>query len=262
MPRGVAARRDPSTSSCRSPATCSPTPSSVRPPALFGRRSDLRPHDLQQRADRGSIADWMQRCVSRSRPRLPRPGGRQPDVRQRPTPNDGVKAGTCGGGTTPGSLRRRRHRRSFRARRSDGSATSGWCLPTGSSVGELALDLNPVTTGTTSVTASVECRAPPTPDNKCCPDQVAGTRASTASARRAAFAAGPIDGICGGQRFRFCRPEPGPRTARTSPGAGTCVSRGRASAGPSSGVARAAPTTRRSPRSSASPQHAPPRSTR
>src|SRR6185436_13692795 len=87
------------------------------------------------------------------------------------TPNDGVKGGTCDGGTTAGQPC---DVGGVSDRFGAGGATSRDCLPTGDSVGELELDLNPITTGTTSVTATVDCRAQDFPDAKCyCPNQVA-----------------------------------------------------------------------------------------
>jgi hypothetical protein len=144
------------------------------------------------------------------------------------TPNDGVKSGTCNGGSTPGAscdvggITDR-----FAATGVDAASTSNDCLPTGSSVGELAIDLSPLTTGTTSLTASFDCRSPDFPETKChCANQVQPNSCFDGICPASGVCeSGPIDGICSNQRFRFCRPESGTEDCEDIfPGSGTCVS--------------------------------------
>ena len=148
-----------------------------------------------------------------------------------PTPNDGVKGGTCSGGTTPGAacdvggisdL--------FDAACPECGHTSNDCLPTGSSVGELNIDLNPLTTGTVSVDANVNCLSGAFPAGSCyCPQQVQPTACLSSTGvgtcpDSGVCAEGPIDGICDKQTFRQCRSGTGTADCEdVFPGSGNCI---------------------------------------
>ncbi len=148
-----------------------------------------------------------------------------------PTPNDGVKGGTCDGGTTPGAacdvggisdL--------FDAAGQDFGKTSNDCIPTGSSVGELNIDLNPLSTGTVSIDTNVNCLSGAFPPGSCfCPGQVQPNACLSSTGVGTCPASGvcedgPIDGICNGQTFRQCRSGTGTEDCGdVYPGSGTCV---------------------------------------
>jgi len=138
-----------------------------------------------------------------------------------PTPNDGVKGGTCDtgkdkgnpcdtGGISP----------SF-------GPTSNDCLPSASSVGELPINITPLTTGTVTQTASVQCVATAFGATCYCPDQnrpnacVAPAPAGTCPAN--GLCDDPTFGACSGELFRACDPGNGTGDCEdVQPGAGTC----------------------------------------
>jgi hypothetical protein len=144
------------------------------------------------------------------------------------TPNDGVKGGTCSGGKTPGAacdvggisdL--------FDAAGPEFGHTSNDCLPTGSSVGELNIDLDPLTTGTVSVDSNVNCLSGAFPAGSCfCPGQVQPNACFPDGVCPASGVCevGPIDGVCQGQTFRQCRSGTGTEDCEdVFPGAGSCI---------------------------------------
>jgi hypothetical protein len=144
-----------------------------------------------------------------------------------PTPNDGVKGGTCDGGATPGAACDVGGITApFETTGPENGHTSNDCLPTGSSVGELALDLNPITTGATALTASVACLSGAFPGTQChCPNQVQPNACLDGTCPASGVCEfGPIDGVCSGQPFRQCRADLGTADCENVfSGAGTCV---------------------------------------
>ena len=145
-----------------------------------------------------------------------------------PTPNDGVKGGTCDGGTTPGAACDVNGISDlFNAAGQDFGATSNDCLPTGSSVGELNIDLDPLTTGTISIDANVNCLSGAFPAGSCfCPSQVQPNSCIPDGVCPASGVCetGPIDGVCQGQTFRQCRSGTGTEDCEDIfTGAGSCI---------------------------------------
>jgi hypothetical protein len=143
------------------------------------------------------------------------------------TPDDGGKGGTCRGGASPdapcdanGVVDR------FDAAGADFGRTSLDCLPAAPSVGELDVDLDPLTSATAFLTAEEDCREPSAPAGSChCAGQLAPNQClDGACSPGGVCEAGPIDGRCSDQPFRFC--VPGSGTADCDDvvlGAGTCV---------------------------------------
>ncbi len=150
-----------------------------------------------------------------------------------PTPNDGVKGGTCDGGKTNGAACDvggiSDLFQNAGGAPPDAGSTSNDCQPTGSPVGILNIDLNPLTTGTVTVAASVNCLQSSFPPGSCyCPGQV---QANACIPDGVCPASGvceqnPPIGVCSGQTFRSCFLTSGPTTdcEDISPGAGTCTS--------------------------------------
>ncbi len=138
-----------------------------------------------------------------------------------PVPNDGFPGGACEGGTTPGGAC------DAKGINPRFGTTSNDCLPTGSSVGELDIDLAPLTTGTTSLAAEVDCLSGDFPagschcanqdqPNSCIPDGVCPPSGVCEN--------GPLDGVCDLQPFRPCQPDSGTQDCDDIfPGAGTCI---------------------------------------
>jgi hypothetical protein len=141
-----------------------------------------------------------------------------------PTPNDGQKGGTC----------------------DDQSATSGAacdvggtsalfgptsndCLPRGTAIANLPIDLAPLTTGTVTRTADVDCASFGFPPGSCfCPDQIRPNPCLSGSCPESGEcqATAQPEGICSGQTFRTCFPENGNGDCEdTFPGAGSCQER-------------------------------------
>jgi len=137
-----------------------------------------------------------------------------------PTPNDGQKGGTCESGTAPGAPC------DVGGISDEFGATSNDCLPTGSSVGELAIDLTPLTTGKVSVDASMDCVSPLFPKGTCyCPGQIQPNSCNDGVCP-ASFTCenGPIDGLCANQKFRSCRSGTGTADCEdVFPGSGSCI---------------------------------------
>ncbi len=135
------------------------------------------------------------------------------------TANDGSKDGFCDGGATPGASC------DVSGTSTQFGSTSGDCLPAGSSVGELDLDLA-LTTGTASLSATVDCLSGAFPSGSChCPGQVQPHACLDGVCPASGVCEqGPIDGICSNQRFFQCRSGTGTEDCEdVFPGAGTCV---------------------------------------
>jgi hypothetical protein len=153
-----------------------------------------------------------------------------------PVPNDGVKGGACDGGKTPdapcdvGGISDLFQNAGGAP--PDAGKTSNDCLPSSKSVGELNIDLNPLTTGTASVDANVNCLGT-SPAGSCyCPDQVeanaclagSGIPAHVCSASGFCENNAP-NGVCSGQTFIGCTLTNPPQAdcEDVSPGAGSCI---------------------------------------
>jgi len=149
-----------------------------------------------------------------------------------PTPNDGVKGGTCDGGTTPGAACDvggiSDLFQNAGGAPPDAGRTSNDCQPTGSPVGQLAIDLNPLTTGTVSRTANVNCLSGAFPAGSCfCPSQVQPNSCVPDGVCPASGVCeqNPPIGVCSGQRYRPCILDNGPTAdcEDVATGAGTCT---------------------------------------
>jgi hypothetical protein len=147
-----------------------------------------------------------------------------------PTANDGVKGGTCDGGKTPGApcdvggisdLFQ-----NAGGAPPDAGRTSNDCEPTGSPVGQLNIDLNPLTTGTVTVNASVDCLSGAFQPGTCyCPGQVQPNACTPDGVcpESGVCENNPPDGVCSGQTFRQCDLNAGNQDCEdTFPGAGNC----------------------------------------
>ena len=142
--------------------------------------------------------------------------------------NDGVKGGTCLGGLTPGAACDVGGvTGDFDAAGPDFGKTSLDCLPAGASVGEPDVDLNPLQTGTSTLTASIDCLSGAFPPGSChCPGQVQPNACIPDGVCGASGVCeqGPIDGVCDRQPFRQCRFEAGSADCDdVFPGSGTCI---------------------------------------
>jgi len=139
-------------------------------------------------------------------------------------PNDGVKNGTCSedsktkgapcdiNGISETGL----------------GSTSNDCMPTGSDIGVLAIDLVPFTTGTATLTTTLDC-ADGTPGGCFCPDQISqnqcrgGTCAATGGSDEGECEEGPPVGRCTGREFFLKCTNTGTKDCGDLlPGAGTC----------------------------------------
>jgi hypothetical protein len=148
-----------------------------------------------------------------------------------PTPNDGVKGGTCDGGTTPGAACDvggiSDLFQNAGGAPPDAGSTSNDCLPTGSPVGNLNIDLNPLTTGTASATANVACLNSSFGSTCYCPGQVQPNSCINPSGVCPASGVcenNPPIGVCSGQPYRQCFLSSGATAdcEDVSPGAGQC----------------------------------------
>jgi hypothetical protein len=104
-------------------------------------------------------------------------------------------------------------------------STSNDCLPGGSSVGDLSIDITPLTTGTVTMTASVDCARSGFPAGSCfCPGQIQPNACNNGVCPASGVCeGGPIDGICSTQRFRSCRSGTGTTDCDSVfPGSGSC----------------------------------------
>jgi hypothetical protein len=142
-----------------------------------------------------------------------------------PTPGDGAKDGTCSGGADPGAAC------DGGAIGSDFGTTSNDCVPSGGGIGDLALDLNPLATGTVTIDASVDCVSDAVGTGRCfCSGQVEPNACEPDGVCPASGVCelGPIDSVCDAQPFRSCRSGTGTEDCDARfPGAGSCVDRPR-----------------------------------
>lgn len=148
------------------------------------------------------------------------------------TPNDGVKGGTCNGGKTPGAACDvggiSDLFQNAGGAPPDAGSTSNDCLPSGSPVGNLNIDLTPLTTGTVSAQANVTCLNGTFGATCYCPGQIQPN--SCINPNGVCPASGfcennPPIGVCSGQKYRQCFTTDSPPTANCediAPGAGTC----------------------------------------
>jgi hypothetical protein len=147
-----------------------------------------------------------------------------------PTPNDGVKGGSCDGGKTPGAACDvggiSDLFQNAGGAPPDAGMTSNDCQPSGSSVGELNIDLNPLTTGTATVDANVDCLSAAFPAGSCyCTGQVQPNACVPDGVCPASGVCeqNPPDGVCSGQTYRQCDLTAGNRDCEeTFPGSGNC----------------------------------------
>ena len=140
-------------------------------------------------------------------------------------PNDGRKDGRCDGGPNPGAPC------DVHAASALSGATSNDCQPAGSSVGELAIDLLPLTTGIARARASTECkrkRSGPAGQCFCAGQAQANDCDAGACGASESCDEGPVDGVCSQAPFRGCRPGTGnDECGAVYPGAGSCENRTR-----------------------------------
>jgi hypothetical protein len=142
-----------------------------------------------------------------------------------------LKGGTCCGSTTPGAACDVGGISYFFQQANgaglDFGLTSNDCPPTGSSVGDLNIDLSPLTTGTVTVHANVNCHSDPFPAGSCyCPNQLQPNACNPDGVCPASGVCelGPIDGVGQGQTFRPCRSGTGTEDCdAVFAGAGRCV---------------------------------------
>jgi hypothetical protein len=116
-----------------------------------------------------------------------------------PTPNDGRKDGRCEAGGKPGAAC------DAHGTSAIFGATSHDCPPTGTQVGALAVDLDPLTTGAARAAAGTRCkRASFGADCFCAaqpqPNDCEGGRCAASETCEG----GPFDGTCAKQPFRGC----------------------------------------------------------
>jgi hypothetical protein len=133
-----------------------------------------------------------------------------------PVPNDGQKGGMCDGGATPGAAC------DVGGTSISFGSTSSDCLPSGTDVGDLSIDLNPFTTDTITATATTPCAAFGVQGQCFCPGQNRPNGCDTGVCPASGVCeTGPIDGLCSNERFRACVDDQD--CEATFPGAGTCV---------------------------------------
>jgi len=138
-------------------------------------------------------------------------------------PNDGVKNGTCSSDAVASGAPCDVNGISETGL----GSTSNDCLPTGSDIGVLAIDLVPFTTGTATLAATIDC-ADGTPSGCFCPGQISqnqcrgGTCAETADGS-GECEEGPPVGRCSGRDFFLkCTSTGTTDCGDLYPGAGTC----------------------------------------
>ena len=111
--------------------------------------------------------------------------------------NDGVKNGTCDGGDNDGDAC------DAGARDPNFGDTSLDCLPGGSSVGELDINLSPATTGSVSVDSSLDCASSFFPPGACyCPDQIQPNACNDGVCTTVGMASPPASGQQSGRALR------------------------------------------------------------
>ena len=117
-----------------------------------------------------------------------------------PTPNDGRKDGRCDAGPARGTPC------DAQSMSTIFGPTSSDCLPPGSSVGELAIDLTPLTTGAVRRDAGIDCRRDPGRTGRCfCAGQSQPNACDGGTCGNAEICEeGPADGVCAKAPFRSC----------------------------------------------------------
>ena len=137
------------------------------------------------------------------------------------TPNDGVKGGTCDSGAGKGTAC------DVGGISPNFGQTSNDCKPSGSSIGELAIDITPLTTGTVSQTATTQCASSRFGANCCCPGQDRPNACTDPAPEGTCPDSGicdtPVDGFCSNQNFVVC--DLGSGTSQCDdfiPGSGQC----------------------------------------
>lgn len=134
-----------------------------------------------------------------------------------PTPNDGLKQGTCDSGKAPGAPC------DVGGISPTFGPTSNDCLPSASSVGELAIDLVPLTTGTVTRAGDQPCVTSRFGSTCYCPGQDRPNACTDGVCPPSGFCDDPVDGFCSGQKFRVCDLGSGTSQCEdTFPGAGSC----------------------------------------
>jgi hypothetical protein len=104
------------------------------------------------------------------------------------------------------------------------------CLPDGTSIGDLAIDLSPLATGPITLRPSVDCRSGAFPSGSCfCPGQAQPNACDDGVCPASGVCErGPIDSVCDGHPSRSCRSGTGTEDCDARfPGAGTCIDRPR-----------------------------------
>ena len=148
-----------------------------------------------------------------------------PACRGDAAPTDGRKDGRCEGGASSGAL-------------CDANAvsplfgsSSNDCLPARTaSVGDLTVDLLPMTTGAARLEAMADCkRKQPGPSGRCfCAAQAQANECASGSCGEGETCDGPFDGVCSEAPFRSCTLGSGDRECGAAfPGTGSCVLRTR-----------------------------------
>ncbi|MBI3770802.1 MAG: hypothetical protein HY271_20225 [Deltaproteobacteria bacterium] len=137
------------------------------------------------------------------------------------TPNDGVKGGTCDSGTGKGAAC------DVGGISPDFGSTSNDCLPSGSDIGKLTIDITPLTTGTVTQTASLTCGSSRFGNTCFCPGQDRPDACIAPSPEGTCPASGicddPVDGNCSTQTFRVCDLGTGTEQCdQAFPGSGEC----------------------------------------
>ncbi len=137
--------------------------------------------------------------------------------------NDGAKNGVCDGGDNDGEAC------DSGASDPNFGDTSLDCLPSGSSVGELEINLSPATTGSISVDSDLDCASPLFPPGTCyCPNQIQPNACIDGICTNGECLANDPDGLCSNARFRSCRLEFGSEDCEdTFAGSGSCVAKNR-----------------------------------
>ena len=139
------------------------------------------------------------------------------------SPNDGRAEGHCRGGENAEKPC------DANAESQLFGATSNACLPLpAATIGTLAIDLAPLTTGSVHLTADGTCahRRPGLVDHCFCPEQPQPNACDSGSCDGKEICEGPVDGVCGHQPFRSCHPGSDKTDCEAVfPGAGTCETR-------------------------------------
>jgi len=140
-------------------------------------------------------------------------------------PNDGRADGRCAGGESAGTPC------DANAASKLFGASSNACLPpAAATIGSLAIDLAPLTTGSVHLTADGRCahRRPGMIDHCYCPGQPQPNACDSGTCDGKEICEGPVDGVCSVQPYRSCDlGNPKADCEERFPGAGTCGMRTR-----------------------------------